>query len=102
MSGLQRHAAHLPDDWDISLPEVPEHLMFVWRCFARLSPGRAWIGGGMGAPRPAPIAWRDLRDWAEFHDLSRGEFATLDRCIRAMDDAYLDWQAARAAAEAAK
>jgi len=60
----------------------------VWH---RLSPDRPFHGGGMGPPVPGNIPWRDLRMWADTHDLTRGQFMMLDICVRKMDEAYRDW-----------
>jgi hypothetical protein len=92
-SDLRRLAARLPDDWDIPEPELPEWLGFVWRAWWRLHVDRPWLGGGMGPMLPGRIAWRDIREWAAFHKMSGDMFALLDRCICAMDDTYIEWQA---------
>ncbi len=48
-------------------------------------------GGGMGPSIPGNIPWTALRDWAAFHNLSRGEFHLLDLLIQSMDAEHRTW-----------
>lgn len=47
---------------------------------------------------PGRISWSAVREWADYHDLNADEFDFLDSCVRAMDDTYLQFRAARAKA----
>jgi hypothetical protein len=71
--------------------DVHPQYLWIWRCWQRLSPDRPWIGGGMGPAQPGNIPWMTLRAWAEAYDLSEGEFALLDQCVRAMDGVFRTW-----------
>jgi hypothetical protein len=46
---------------------------------------------------PGRIPWRDVRLWARHYEMTGDQFEFLDRCVRAMDDAFCEWHAARAA-----
>lgn len=70
----------------------------MWRAWHRLHLDRPHYGGGMGSTVPGRISWRDVREWADYHDMTADEFDFLDHCIRAMDGDYLEWSAARARA----
>ena len=76
-------------------PELPEHLLWAWRAWHRLSQDRPWRGGGLGPPFPGGIAWRDVRAWCEFYDLPGGAVETLDKLIREMDAEFFAWHSAR-------
>lgn len=47
----------MPDELD--LPDLPDCAAELWRAFLALNAGRGGTGFG-----PAPLAWRDLRDYA--------------------------------------
>lgn len=47
------------------------------------------MGGTLIKGVPKAIPWRAVKAWADYHDLSRAEMALLDRCIVAMDAAYI-------------
>jgi hypothetical protein len=82
-----------PDDWELPTLELPDWLLFVWRCWWRLHADRPWLSGGMGPMMPGRIAWRDVVLWADVHDMSGDQFELLDRCVRAMDDTFCAWHA---------
>jgi hypothetical protein len=69
--------------------DVPPDLGWVWRAWWRLSDGRAWLGGGMGPPIPAPIAWRAVVEWAEYYGYDAAMVQDLDACVRALDSVYI-------------
>jgi len=72
-------------------------LLWIWRAWHRLSTERPHtvigaftaLGGGFIESRPEPIPWSALARWAEHHTLSLQEMALLERCVIALDDAYL-------------
>lgn len=86
---------------DIPAPAIEPANIWLWRAWHRLHPDRPQLGGGMGPPVPGPIAWSVLRLWADHHNLTRGEFDMLDRCVQAMDAEYIDWWNQRQQNEAA-
>jgi hypothetical protein len=51
----------------------------------------------MGPLFPGRIPWRDVKAWAEYHDLNADGFDFLDFCIREMDNVFIEFTAARAA-----
>jgi len=57
---------------------------------------------GMGPPLPGPIAWRDLRQWADHHGYGLDEFDLLLAGVEAMDSLYLAWTLKQREAEARK
>jgi hypothetical protein len=60
------------------------------------------LGGGFGPAIPGGIAWRDVRLWCEFHDMSGEDVAMLDSYLRDMDGVFFAWHAAKRAAAAKK
>jgi hypothetical protein len=53
----------------------------------------------MGEPVPGSIPYMVVRQWAEDHDMTRGEFEFLDHCLRMMDKEFLGhWIAKHATA----
>ena len=73
------------------MPELPEWLGFIWRCFSRLQHDRPWTPRMEGVPVPGKIAWRDVVAWADRNGLDPWHAELLDHGIQALDAAYLEW-----------
>lgn len=71
-------------------PVVPEHLMWLWRGYQRLSPDRPWRGGGFGSAIPGAIPWTSVAAWIEYHGYGEAEAEMFDYCIRALDTVYIE------------
>lgn len=71
------------------MPEVPPHLIWIWRCYQRLSADRPWHGGGLGPAIPGAIPWVCVAKWIEFHNYNDAEAQMLDHCVREMDTVYI-------------
>lgn len=67
---------------------IDEDLQWIWRAYHRLSASRTWLGGGMGAAIPAPIAFEAVLQWGEYHDYTSAMIDLLDACTVAMDVEY--------------
>jgi len=80
-------------------PELDPGLRWVWRAWERLSPSRpystvgvsAGLGGSVVTPRPLPIPWRFIREWADAYRLDDAAADALDRYIRVLDNVFLAW-----------
>lgn len=74
---------------DLDTRVIPEaHLHFHWRAFNRLSTDRP-VAFGAG-----PIPWTAIDRYAERHHLADpDEYERFETLIRAMDRAFLDWNA---------
>lgn len=90
------------DDWELpEAPEIPEIWLPAWQAWERLNEDRPYRGGGMGAPVPGRIPWRDINDWCARKGGDPDEY---DVIFREMDRVFIDWYQAqvRLEAEAAK
>lgn len=81
------------DSIELPMPDVPEHLAWIWRAYNRLEMDRQWMVGGMSAAIPCRIPWQSIVDWAQFHGYDEDDHAMLDACIVGMDTIYLKHQA---------
>lgn len=72
--------------------QIPPWLLAPWRCWHRLNADRPWLAGGMAAPIPGRIPWRDITEWAERHG---ADLEFLDHCITEMDAEFLAHHASR-------
>jgi len=63
-------------------------LTWIWRAWHRLHQDRPLHGGGMSAPVPGAIAWRDIVLW---HDRHGGGLEMLEFGISQMDIEFIDW-----------
>lgn len=71
-------------------PDVPEELRWLWRSFWRLSEGRSYLSGGMGAPSPLPISFTAVLEWADYYDHDEEMTYVLEHTMRSMDKAFID------------
>lgn len=76
------------DEIDCPIPDVPEELAWVWRCWWRLTDSRPWLSG-MSAAIPLPIGFRDLLQWSEYYDYDEDMFHQLTEIVRVMDGVYI-------------
>ena len=76
---------------DLPSPDVPEHFLWLWRAWHRLSLDRPWIGGGMAPSVPGRIAWRDVVQWCEWHGREAWEVEMASRVFADMDRVYIAW-----------
>lgn len=83
-------------------PDIPDHLLDVWRAWHRLDMDRPWYGGGMGPMIPGRIPWKNIADWCQFHGHSHEQRELLDACFAEMDIAYISFHNEKAKAELAK
>ncbi|WP_443136519.1 phage tail assembly chaperone [Methylobacterium sp. Leaf106] len=68
----------------IDRPDLPEHLIFAWDAFWRLSGDRQ-----LGFGSPGPIQFASIDRYAErFGILATEEFDRFCRLVRAMDDEW--------------
>lgn len=70
---------------ELTLPEFPKELSYLWRAYHRV---RRRMGGGFAGPNP--IGWRDIQ---AFMHVTRFRLSPWEvELLEAMDDAYLQPQ----------
>jgi hypothetical protein len=76
-----------PPAWYVDEPEIEPVEQFYVDAFNELSSCRTF---GMV---PGPIPWRDIVQYASFHEIDEDMFPTFLAVIRSMDAAYIRWVA---------